>query len=120
MTSSFKMPCAQPGCFEVVEAGQRYCLQHKRDRMRRWKAERMGNPEEAERQRFYSSRIWQRLRNWWIARHPLCAHCGSTGDLVDHVQPIATGGARLSLENLQTLCTACHAVKSARDRVLAY
>ncbi|NXX73250.1 ZRAB3 endonuclease, partial [Spizella passerina] len=27
---------------------------------------------------------------------------------VDHIQPVYSGGGQCSLENLQTLCTACH------------
>ena len=36
--------------------------------------------------------------------------------MVDHVRPINEGGAALDLENLQSLCHACHNRKSGRER----
>lgn len=64
---------------------------------------------------------WHKLRNWYIARHPLCAHCDTRGitapaDMVDHIQPLSTGGARLDQRNLQSLCSPCHAAKTATDQ----
>jgi 5-methylcytosine-specific restriction protein A len=36
--------------------------------------------------------------------------------MVDHIVPINKGGAPLDLNNLQSLCNHCHAVKTARDK----
>ena len=36
--------------------------------------------------------------------------------MVDHIVPINKGGAPLDLNNLQSLCNACHAAKSAKDK----
>lgn len=59
---------------------------------------------------------WERLRNWFISRNPLCAHCGRLGTEVDHIQPISVAPERrLSADNLQTLCHPCHMRKTARD-----
>jgi 5-methylcytosine-specific restriction protein A len=51
---------------------------------------------------------------------PLCAACGARGRLVaakvvDHVQPIKSGGARFDRTNLQPLCIPCHNRKTARE-----
>ncbi|NXC00230.1 ZRAB3 endonuclease, partial [Orthonyx spaldingii] len=34
---------------------------------------------------------------------------------VDHIQPVFSGGGQCSLENLQTLCTACHRERTAKQ-----
>jgi 5-methylcytosine-specific restriction protein A len=36
-------------------------------------------------------------------------------DLVDHIVPISAGGEVLDERNLQSLCNACHAVKTQED-----
>ena len=51
----------------------------------------------------------------------MCEECLKAGRLtpaqmVDHIVPINKGGARLDIENLQSLCNACHARKSAKDK----
>lgn len=40
------------------------------------------------------------------------------GDLyqIDHIKPVAHGGGGCGLDNLQTLCTACHKAKTAAQR----
>ena len=60
---------------------------------------------------------WYRLRAWHIARHPLCAHCEARGVVtpaqdVDHINPISNGGDNLDPDNLQSLCRACHNIKT--------
>jgi len=34
--------------------------------------------------------------------------------MVDHIREISDGGAQLDSSNLQSLCSACHAAKTAR------
>lgn len=55
------------------------------------------------------------LRRKSLAREPTCRHCGAPGTEADHIRPIALGGARFDLGNIQTLCGACHATKTARE-----
>ena len=67
-------------------------------------------------------RKWMRLRRWFLARHPLCAHCLQRGFTtpateVDHIKPLRDGGARLDQTNLQALCKSCHSRKTAREGV---
>lgn len=67
-------------------------------------------------------RRWMRLRRWFLARHPLCAHCLKRGFTtpateVDHIKPLREGGARLDQSNLQALCKSCHSRKTAREGV---
>ena len=70
---------------------------------------------------FYNSKMWRSLRNYKIQMQPLCEQCerkGLTeaGREIDHIVAIKDGGQRLALGNLQTLCSSCHASKSAKER----
>lgn len=63
---------------------------------------------------FYTGIAWKRLRDWYIARHPLCELCHARpATIVDHIKELADGGASLDVCNLQSLCSSCHAVKTA-------
>lgn len=45
-----------------------------------------------------------------------CVRCGATENLeCDHIVPVNAGGTH-DAENLQTLCTTCHAEKSAKEK----
>ncbi len=52
---------------------------------------------------------WRKVRDSFLARHPLCVFCNKLASVVDHVKPIAQGGARLDDKNLRGLCRDCHA-----------
>ncbi len=80
---------------------------------------------------FYHTAAWRKLRRWYITLHPLCEMCNKDGktvsaDIVDHKKrinrenPFNTQGELygepLDPENLQSLCTHHHAVKSGRER----
>lgn len=61
----------------------------------------------------------QEIRRIHLERFPLCAECDRNGRVrlgadVDHIVPLFKGGPE-SAANRQTLCSACHAVKTARD-----
>ena len=73
-------------------------------------------------ERGYGS-AWVRLRNAFMAEHPVCADpFGRHPDRVvpaeecDHIVPKAFGGTD-DWENLQALCCECHRHKTARERV---
>ena len=70
---------------------------------------------------FYQSTPWRKLRALKLEQEPMCEECLKAGRLnpaqmVDHIVPINKGGASLDIENLQSLCNACHARKSAKDK----
>jgi 5-methylcytosine-specific restriction protein A len=65
-------------------------------------------------------RALQERRERWIRRDPLCKHCREAGRVslgveLDHIRSIEDGGADDD-SNLQLLCEACHAIKTAKDR----
>ena len=70
--------------------------------------------------KFYNSKSWKTLRIIKLQHNPLCEHCLEKGltepaIFIDHIIPINKGGDRLSLNNLQSLCTTCNARKTAKD-----
>jgi len=107
--------CRRPGCGGLVVGG--ICSQCGVLRAQFAAAvdERRGNAAE----RGYDAR-WRRLRDAHLAREPLCRMCRHSGlvsaaALVDHIVPIADGGAVLDDDNLQSLCRGCHDKKTAVD-----
>jgi 5-methylcytosine-specific restriction endonuclease McrA len=55
---------------------------------------------------------WPRVRRAILARDPVCRACRTVPSAeVDHIRP----GNDHRPQNLQGLCTPCHAVKTARE-----
>ena len=72
------------------------------------------------RERGYDTQ-WEKVRDLKASRDPLCEECLSQDrdkalDVVHHVIAISEGGERLSMENLQSLCTECHERKHSSGR----
>lgn len=64
------------------------------------------------------------LRRRWLEAHPLCVKCDErgvtkAGQEVDHILPLWQGG-KDDASNKQTLCTECHAEKTAREAAQRY
>ncbi len=70
---------------------------------------------------FYHSTAWKNTRKAFLRANPLCQdkECQvgrpHAAEMVDHKERIKTGGDRLDWNNLQGLCNAAHARKSARE-----
>ena len=112
-----KRPCAVPMCPNLTT--EKYCEEHA------YKAKQ----EEAERQRFYDTRVrdkrivefyhtreWLAIRQQVLARdYYLCQHCLkekriTPADMVHHIVPVKVDWTkRLDLSNLISLCNTCHA-----------
>lgn len=59
---------------------------------------------------------WRRVRRAILERDSYrCRSCGRWGGEVDHVVPLAAGGAEYDPANLQTLCSGCHIRKTRRE-----
>lgn len=76
--------------------------------------------------RYRSSTRWHKVRQLKLARNPLCENpYGRHEDTVpatevDHRLPLRTHPQlAFTLDNLQSLCHACHAKKSGAERALA-
>ena len=60
---------------------------------------------------------WRRVRKAALVRdHSICRGCGRPATDVDHRIELIDGGAPFDLENLQSLCAACHDAKSSEAR----
>lgn len=80
---------------------------------KRKRREAQYNQARPKRHAFYASTQWRKLRKLYRSAHPLCEECERNGivrlaEMVDHIVPIANGGAALDERNLQSLCRACH------------
>lgn len=100
-----KRPCSWPGCPKLTEG--RYCEEHEKLANQRY--ERYGRSKEEKKR--YGSR-WTKIRNMYIAKHPLCELCLKEGRLtwaeeVHHIVPLGHGGSHAE-SNLMALCKACH------------
>ncbi|MFW6015334.1 MAG: HNH endonuclease [bacterium] len=66
---------------------------------------------------FYSSKNWRKLRDYQLSIHPICEECNHLPAVeVDHIVPlwIYPNGA-LELGNIQSLCHKCHKKKTIQD-----
>mgnify|MGYP003630050897 CR=1 FL=1 len=71
--------------------------------------------------KFYNSKEWKTLRNYYISEFPLCKWCEEEdkivpGDVVDHIKEIKDGGDILNQNNLMTLCHRHHIQKTNWER----
>jgi 5-methylcytosine-specific restriction protein A len=100
-----KKPCAHPGCPNLTAA--RFCPAHQKQDAREYERYRR-DPETRKR---YGTE-WRRIRNRYIAAHPLCEQCEAAGRFVTaqevhHIKPLAQGGTHAE-DNLMSLCSSCH------------
>lgn len=127
--------CNHPGCNQLIPYDQRYCSKHEyrkpidqADRQERHKInqtiyhKRITSQHEGKYQHFYRSVAWKKLSHRWLMMHPLCVNCEAhgvyrKGDLVDHIIELRDDWSkRLDVNNLQTLCYACHNRKTWKEK----
>jgi 5-methylcytosine-specific restriction protein A len=103
-----KSACVEPGCPDFAEQRGR-CERHSKERAKEARDRTIGRD-------FYGTKRWRALRRRVLKRDRYtCQECRRFGNEVDHVVPVAQGGARWSEDNLQTLCKSCHSRKTARE-----
>jgi len=115
-------PCHKQGCPNLTR--EKYCEAYAhlaeaeaRERNNRYNA----HARDPEAQAFYESPAWRALRKRKLAAMPLCEICYAEGRMtaaviVDHIVEIKDGGQPLAMENLQSVCKACHNKKTAQER----
>ena len=107
--------CRRPGCGGVVVGG----ICSRCGPLKRARDMDIDRQRGTARMRGYDAR-WERVRMMHLRAEPLCRRCASLGyttpaTLVDHITPIADGGAVLDEDNLQSLCVRCHGIKTSED-----
>jgi 5-methylcytosine-specific restriction protein A len=76
------------------------------------------------RQKFYQSKEWRNLREFILAREPMCRRCKAMGIIrgatdVDHIEDIIDRPENcLNADAVQPLCHKCHSRKTMRTRSL--
>ena len=70
---------------------------------------------------FYHTTQWREIRQKKLSMNPICEHCEkrgkvTPGKVIDHIIPIQFGGSKTDLDNLQSLCSKCDAIKTAKDK----
>jgi 5-methylcytosine-specific restriction protein A len=67
--------------------------------------------------KLYGQKAWANIRTRQLSKHPLCAKCNNEGKVtaattVDHVFPHRRDTAAFKVNLFQSLCTACHTLKT--------
>ena len=61
--------------------------------------------------------LWAKVRVQILARdHGKCVLCGAPAVDVDHIRPVADGGALYDDANLRSLCRPCHRIVTLEQR----
>ena len=105
-------PCSAPGCPRLC-AG-RFCEEHAKAEAKRY--ERYDRDPVAKKR---YGQAWKRIRDRYIAAHPVCEECERQGKLtpaseVHHIIPLSLNGTH-DEQNLMSLCTPCHSEITARE-----
>ena len=102
-----KRQCGHMGCPVLVEAGTRYCPEHRKQYNKRANAAH------------YDTR-WRKISKLFLSKNPLCAECQKAGRMTPaveshHIIPVEDGGSDRD-ENLIPLCKSCHSRISLAER----
>lgn len=118
--------CRHGACFRYALPGSVYCASHQHEQ-KAWDAEKAAKKaandagrwergKGAEYRWVYRDARWRRARAEQIKRQPLCA-CGQPATDVDHILPHrGREEYAFNLDNLQSMCHACHMRKTREDR----
>ena len=112
-----ELDCSVYACHEPRETGYRTCRKPSHRALER-AANRVSQSRRRKIRRIYSTRAWADLKARKLRRDPYCElriKCdGAPATDVDHVDPIAWGGAELPpLSELRSACHECHSAHTA-------
>lgn len=113
MTGLPSKPCNKPGCGRLTKGP--YCNRHIGLSRRLRDIEFDRNRASASRRGY--DRRWQRFRKYYLQDHLICEAlgCSQPASEVDHIIPLAQGGAHCDEDNSQALCKPHHSAKTARE-----
>jgi 5-methylcytosine-specific restriction protein A len=99
--------CRELGCQNPKTGRSTFCIQHGGGFSEKAKANL----------KLYGQRVWEKIRASQLSRQPLCGRCQSEGKItaanhVDHVFPHRRDADAFKVNLFQSLCTACHTLKT--------
>lgn len=112
-----KRRCKVAHCREYVNIPEVYCEQHRGQQAKTYNKQVRHSPDNKKYADFYASTAWRNTRVMKLSLQPLCEVClrdkstKTIADMVHHVHEIRTPlgwEQRLSLDNLESICYACH------------
>ncbi len=107
--------CARGGCYNRRVLGSKYCEECNA------KLEQSDYVvSKVAKDPFYNMMRWRNFSLRYRKEHPWCEECIKSERVVpsrhvDHIVPMAEGGAKLERSNVQALCVSCHSKKTRRD-----
>jgi 5-methylcytosine-specific restriction protein A len=101
--------CRFPGCNKLLETPG-YCEEHKIEKVPFQNAVRHN-------EELYKTVEWRKLKKEHLKENEYCVRCGTEENLtVDHIiSPLGNTELFFNPNNLQTLCVACHRIKTANE-----
>ena len=110
--------CKEYGCRNPKTTRSTYCIEHGGGMTEKSKAN----------SKLYGQAAWKKIRARQLSKQPLCAKCYQNRRItaaqhVDHVFPHRRDGAAFKVNLFQSLCAACHTLKTqdeAKGRYLHY
>lgn len=121
-----KKYCSHSGCKRLVNLNQRYCDKHKPKQQHVSKTSDYANE-------IHKSSRWRKTSQLYREANPICEQClrdAEEGDQsrgkragminlatsVDHIKSLAEGGEPYNWNNLMSLCSYHHSLKSQQER----
>ena len=107
-----KRPCGHSGCPNLSD--ESYCEIHREGVRTAANRQYNDNVRDCDMQKFYISTAWRTLRRLKLSQSPVCEECFkrkrvSEAVIADHILPAREyPSRRLDIDNLQSLCRACH------------
>lgn len=134
MAQRRRIECKHFGCINLTRNKSGYCEEHEREYLdkvnaakKKWKIENnYKRPRNSRIEKFYSSKAWQKLREYIKARdNYLCQDCLKEGRIraasqVHHIIPILRDwDKRFDEENLISLCHEHHKIRHGHKVVIS-
>ena len=112
MPYALSRPCRKSGCPNLTNHPRGYCLKHLSEKYRQEDANRSSSNE-----RGYDYQ-WHKLRNYILAKEPLCRKCQAEGlvMIATEVHHIDGNVYNLDESNLEPLCHECHSRETAKGQ----